>query len=499
MSALAGAVFTAPVWLYQFWAFIVPGLLAKEKRWALAFIGAATPMFAGGVAVGYLVLPKAMVVLLGFTQSGVANLQDINAYLAFSLRLMIVFGIAFLLPLVVLMLNIVGVVKAKHLAKYRTYVIFGTFVFGAIATPSTDPFSMLALAAPMTVLFLAAEAIAHLLDRRKARRAVAAGDDLAISRQRRSGSCPAGARRARVHVTRRIRLVVNPSSGKGRALEMLPQVAGKLRDGGDELEVLLSRDLPEAHAMAAGAVSDGVDVLAVMGGDGMMHLGLNAAAPPYLAGKSRTALGLIPAGTGNDLCRGIGLDPFDAVAAAAVIAAGRTRALDLAMVDTRFVGAVLATGFDAYVNRRANEMVWPRGSSRYTLATLAELRVFEPLRYRLTLDGEVRDLPAMLVAVGNTSSYGGGMKICPRADPWDGLLDVTIIHPVGRLKLLRLLPQMFSGRFARDPCVEQLRVRTVRVEGYGLVGFGDGEMIGAAPLNITCEPRALPVFVPPPA
>jgi diacylglycerol kinase (ATP) len=157
---------------------------------------------------------------------------------------------------------------------------------------------------------------------------------------------------------------------------------------------------------------------------------------------------------------------------------------------------VLATGFDALVNRRANQMPWPRGATRYALATMAELRVFSPLQYRLTLDGEVREQQAMLVAVGNTSSYGGGMLICPKADPYDGLLDVTIIHPVGRLKLLRLFPEMYSGKFVRDPCVEQLRVREVTVEGPGLVGFGDGEMIAAAPLKICCVPRALPVFTP---
>jgi sec-independent protein translocase protein TatC len=182
VSALAGLLITAPFWLYQLWAFIVPGLLAKEKKWALIFIGAATPMFVGGVVVGYIVLPKAITVLLSFTQSGVSNLQDINAYLSFLLRLMLVFGIAFLIPLVVLMLNIVGVIKAKQLAKYRSLVIFGTFVFGAVATPSTDPFSMLALALPMTVLFLAAEVIAHILDRRKERAVALAGDDWLVRR-----------------------------------------------------------------------------------------------------------------------------------------------------------------------------------------------------------------------------------------------------------------------------------------------------------------------------
>jgi diacylglycerol kinase (ATP) len=296
-------------------------------------------------------------------------------------------------------------------------------------------------------------------------------------------------------VSRQIRLVVNPSAGKGRALELLPQVAGTLRDGGGHLEILLSRDFADARSMTRNAIDDGVDVLAVMGGDGMMHLGVNTSAA-QLSGGGRTTLGLIPAGTGNDLCRGIGLDPHNSVAAAAVIAAGYSRALDLAQVGNIYVAAVLATGFDALVNRRANAMPWPKGSGRYVLAVMAELRVFSPLQYRLTLDGEVRELPAMLVAIGNTSSYGGGMLICPNAEPYDGLLDITIIHPVSRLKLLRLLPEMYSGRFVRDPCVEQLRVREITVEGPGLVGFGDGEMIGAAPLRVRCMPRALSVFVP---
>jgi diacylglycerol kinase (ATP) len=297
-------------------------------------------------------------------------------------------------------------------------------------------------------------------------------------------------------VTRQIRLVVNPSAGKGRALEVLPQVAGTLRDGGADLRILLSRDFAEARSMTRHAVADGVDVLALMGGDGMMHLGVNTAAAAHLSGDGRTTLGLIPAGTGNDLCRGIGLDPQDAVAAAAVIAAGRIGEIDLARVGDSYVGAVLATGFDALVNRRANEMAWPRGSTRYAVAVMAELRVFAPLRYRLTLDGQVREQEAMLVAVGNTCSYGGGMLICPNADPYDSLLDVTIIHPVGRLKLLRLFPEMYSGKFVRDPCVEQLRVREMKIEGPGLVGFGDGEMIAAAPLSVCSVPRALPVFVP---
>ncbi|GAA3578334.1 twin-arginine translocase subunit TatC [Microlunatus spumicola] len=170
VSALAGILATSPILLYQLWSFVVPGLLAKEKKWTLIFLGSATPLFLAGVAVGYYVMPKGLVVLLGFTENGIANLQDVNQFLSFLMRFMLVFGVAFLIPEVVLILNIVGVLKAKYLSKYRSLIVFGTFVFGAVATPSTDPFSMLALALPMTILFIVAEVIAHILDRRKARR-----------------------------------------------------------------------------------------------------------------------------------------------------------------------------------------------------------------------------------------------------------------------------------------------------------------------------------------
>jgi diacylglycerol kinase (ATP) len=288
-------------------------------------------------------------------------------------------------------------------------------------------------------------------------------------------------------------LVVNPSAGKGRAQAMLPHVAGILRDSGLDVRVLLSRDFEEARRFTSDAVLGGHGPVAVMGGDGMMHLGINTVAGFV---GDRVPLGLIPAGTGNDLCRGLGLEPSDPVTAAAAIAAGGRRVVDLLEVNGHFVGGVLATGFDALANARANALPWPRGGLRYPLAAIAELRVFSPLEYRLTIDGAPRDLRAMLVAVGNTSSYGGGMQICPDADPTDGLLDVTIIHPVGRMRLLRLLPQMYSGRFVRDPCVERLRATSITLDGDGLLGYGDGERIAAAPLDVEVRPGALTVFAP---
>ena len=294
-------------------------------------------------------------------------------------------------------------------------------------------------------------------------------------------------------MTRRIALVVNPTAGRGRGAATLAHVEARLRSTGAVTETLRSTSWADAAAQMAAAVRREVDVLAVMGGDGMMHLGLNACADA--GGLGRTALGMIPAGTGNDLARGVGLDPSDTLAAADIVAGDHRRSIDLIRVGDRYVGAVLASGYDARVNERANQMRWPKGSMRYTVAAFAELRVFRPLTYRLTLDGEVREQPAMLVAIGNTSTYGGGLQICPRADPGDGLLDVTIIHPVSRLKLLQLLPQMRSGRFARDPCVEQLRARAITVAGQGLVTYGDGERLGPAPVDATVAPGALPLVV----
>lgn len=171
IALVAGLVLSSPVWLYQLWAYIAPALLAKEKKYALGFLGAAIPLFLLGVAIGYYILPQGISVMLAFTPSTVpvTNLLDTKEFIKLALQLMVVFGLGFLMPVVIVGANLIGVVSAQQLAKYRTYVIFGTFVFGAAATPSSDPFSMLALAIPMTVLYLIAEAICHLHDRRKAK------------------------------------------------------------------------------------------------------------------------------------------------------------------------------------------------------------------------------------------------------------------------------------------------------------------------------------------
>ncbi|MDX3006385.1 twin-arginine translocase subunit TatC [Kribbella solani] len=170
VSAMLGLVLAGPIWLYQLWAFIAPGLHRSEKKWAYLFAAIAAPLFATGIALGYWTLPKGISILLGFTPDQVQNLVELGKYLDFVIRTLLVFGIAFLIPLVVVLLNMVGVVPASALSKFRPYIILVIFVFAAVATPSGDPFTMCLLAIPMTVLFLASEVIARLNDRRRTRR-----------------------------------------------------------------------------------------------------------------------------------------------------------------------------------------------------------------------------------------------------------------------------------------------------------------------------------------
>ena len=169
LCGLAGLVASSPYWLYQIWAFILPGLHASERKWSRIFAAIAGPLFFAGVAVGYYVLPKAIEVLIGFTPDEVTNLVELPQFFSFISRMLLIFGIAFEIPLFVVMLNLAGVVSGQQLGKYRPWIVIGTFVFAAVGTPSTDPFSMLFLAIPMLVLFFAAEVIARLIDRARGR------------------------------------------------------------------------------------------------------------------------------------------------------------------------------------------------------------------------------------------------------------------------------------------------------------------------------------------
>ena len=285
-------------------------------------------------------------------------------------------------------------------------------------------------------------------------------------------------------------LAVHPASGHGAAARIADAVADRLRTAVDRLDVLVAHSVEESRALARGAHDAGLDVLIVLGGDGAAHQGVQFCA------DHDVALGLVPAGTGNDFARALGIPgtPMEAVdALVTALRAGKRRRIDLGRVGDTWFATVLCAGFDASVNERANRMRWPSGPRRYDLAILAELAAFRSRPVVLDVDGDVLELPATLVAVGNTPFYGGGVPICPAADPGDGVFDVTIIGHATRRGLLRMLPGLRTGKHVTHPSVRTLRARSVSLDGNTWPAYADGEPQGHVPITATCVPDALTV------
>ncbi len=286
---------------------------------------------------------------------------------------------------------------------------------------------------------------------------------------------------------REIALLTNPTAGKGKGAKARAAALPRFQAAGIAVRDLAGRDADEALDLAR-AAADAVEALVVVGGDGMVHLGAQAVA------TTGTALGIVPAGTGNDVARYLDLPRQDPAAAADRIVAGHTRTIDLARSGSSYYVTVLCAGFDAVVNERANRMTWPKGQMRYNLATVAELRTFEPLPYTLELDGVPLRTEAMLVAVGNGPSFGGGLRITEGASLDDGLLDVVIIKPMSKPSLIRTYPKLFKGTHTTHPAYEHHRARTVTVAAPGIVTYADGERFGPLPLTVECVPGALTVL-----
>jgi diacylglycerol kinase (ATP) len=293
-------------------------------------------------------------------------------------------------------------------------------------------------------------------------------------------------------VTRRIALLVNPVSGKGRGARLLAPVGDRLRSAGVDVDVdvIVGRDADEAFDLVRTVVAGdpGVDGVVAVGGDGLVNLAVQVVA------GTAVPLGIIPAGSGNDIARALGTPRGDPFAAADLVLAGTTRAVDLGRADGRWFAGVLGSGFDSMVNERANRMSWPTGRSRYNLAILAELRVFRPVPFVLELDGERWETEAMLVAVGNGSSYGGGMRVCPDARLDDGLLDVTVLGPISKPEFLRVFPSVYKGTHVHHRAVTVRRARTVVLSSPGVTAYADGERVAALPVRCDAVPAALQVF-----
>ena len=295
----------------------------------------------------------------------------------------------------------------------------------------------------------------------------------------------------------RIVVAINPQASFGKRRSVGPKAVEALRAAGHEVTALIEPDYEGLRAAAESALAVAPDALVVVGGDGMVNLGVN-----LLAG-STTPLGLIPSGTGNDMARGLGIPIGDANAAitALLAALGSTpRTIDAARVSradgsVSWYAGVLSAGFDAIVNERANLMRWPRGRQRYNIALLRELTMLKPISYRLEIDGAVTDTDAVLVAVANNESLGGGMRVAPDASLDDGLLDVFVVQPLSRIAFLRIFPRVFSGTHVTDPRVSITRAKRVVVDAAAVVAYADGERVGPLPVTIEVVPGALRVLV----
>ncbi|MFF7326571.1 diacylglycerol kinase [[Kitasatospora] papulosa] len=296
-------------------------------------------------------------------------------------------------------------------------------------------------------------------------------------------------------MTSEITLFVNPTAGSGRGARAAQPAASVLRDAGFSVRTVLGEDADDALRRAREAVAGGTGALITVGGDGMMSLALQAVA------GTATPLGAVAVGTGNDFARALGLPIRDPAAAgrlaAEALKAGTVRSIDLGRVGERWFGSVLASGFDSRVNDRGNRMRWIGGRFKYDLAILAELAAFRPVPYRLRLDdGPVTEVEATLIAVGNGTTYGGGMRICADAVMDDGLLDVTVVGDCSRTTLLKVFPKVYRGTHLGHPAVTVHRVSSISLEAAGVTAYADGEPLGPLPLDATCVPGAVRVLAP---
>lgn len=290
-------------------------------------------------------------------------------------------------------------------------------------------------------------------------------------------------------------MLSNPFSGKGRGAQEAEAALAHLRARGLDVRVYAGESAASGRMLVAQALDESPRVLVVIGGDGTLSGILDAVCAAGIP------VVLVPAGTGNDLARALGLPRRDPVAAAELALTGVPRAIDVGEVRaagrTDLFLTIAALGFDAKVSDRTNRLRWPRGVLRYYLALVVELVRLRPMEFTVSVDGEPPSQePGTLVAVGNTASYGGGMPLCVGAAADDGLLDIVQVAPLTRLRLLRLFPLLLRGAHLTRSEVTRRQARSVTVSAPGLVVYADGERIAENECTIGIRRAALTILVP---
>jgi diacylglycerol kinase (ATP) len=277
-------------------------------------------------------------------------------------------------------------------------------------------------------------------------------------------------------------IVINPISGSGRGAELGREVAGYFAARKLSYSIITatsSAKLRSNFIEFLDSKVDAVEGVISVGGDGLAHLVLQLVVP------RRIPFTVVAGGTGNDFLRALGWKLDDVTSQLDVVTRQSPTPIDLGLVDSEWFGAILSTGFDSVVNEKANTLKWPKGPMKYNVAIARELPKFKPLAYQIELDGQRFVTEAMLIAIGNGNSYGGGMKVCPDADMSDGLFDVMVLRPVSKLEFLRVFPKVFSGRHIDHPQVDIYRSAKVSLHADA-IAYADGERIGGLPVRAEC-------------
>ena len=281
-------------------------------------------------------------------------------------------------------------------------------------------------------------------------------------------------------------LFANPSSGRGKGGKVLSIIENFLKLSNEVFSSISTKSLEQSLFLLRETVNKYPQAkIIVIGGDGMLHAAIN--------NVQGNPIGLIPAGTGNDFARALGLSLEDPIENIRRVLSADVEEVDLGKIGDEYFAAICSTGFDSVVNERANKLKWPTGKMKYNIAMLLELPRFKPRNYEIVIDGKQMQTQAMLIAIANGLSYGGGMKVCPAADIQDGLLDIMILAPVPKLEFIRIFPSVFKGLHITHPAVSILQGRSIQINANA-VAYADGERIGDLPLDVSISHNRLKVL-----